>query len=71
MDETGLNNKMRDMAAKVGEHFSDYLIIVRVKDGLNWRMSDRTFALGALNRLSVRLSEEDRLSLQQRPLEEI
>lgn len=59
----------RDTAAKLSEHFSDYLIIVRKPDGLEWRMSDRTFALGASQRLQLRLSTEDQMSV--RPPREI
>lgn len=64
-------SKMRDAAAVLGEHFSDFILVVRVKDGLNWRMSDRTFALGACKRLMKRLDTEDELSLKERDMEDL
>ena len=56
--------RIRDLAAQVGEHFSDFILVVRIKDGLNWRMSDRTFAIGACKRLMTRLQTEDELVIQ-------
>lgn len=54
----------RDTVARLSEHFADYVVIVRRPDGLLWRMSDRTFANGAAQRLQIRLATEDQLAAQ-------
>lgn len=54
----------KDTVARLSEHFGDYLVIVRQPDGLLWRMSDRTFASGASQRLMVRLASEDQLAMR-------
>lgn len=42
-----------DLAARVGEHFSDFVIIVRRKDGnVSWRASDPMWADGACRQYS-------------------
>ena len=51
--------RIADIAAKAGEHFADYIIVVRVKDGLLWRKSDDTFAIGALDRVAGFLRRND------------
>lgn len=53
---------IRDVSAHVSEHFLDYVVIGRVKDGLVWRFSDRTFAMGASSRLRERLDQDDRIA---------
>jgi len=40
--------RILNLSSELGEHFKDYLIVVRVKDGLMFRMSDRSWALGAM-----------------------
>lgn len=59
MSEIKDYEKMRDIAAELSEHFTDYMIVVRVKNGLEWRYSDRTFALGICQRLANTLIAED------------
>lgn len=53
------NELMRDVAAGVAEHFEDYVVIGRIKDGIVWRMSDRTFALGACQRAIDKIKQDD------------
>lgn len=55
--------KFKDLVSQIGEHFSDFVLIVCKDNGLNWRMSDRTFALGACLRLNTRLQMEDELAM--------
>lgn len=52
--------RIADVSSNVAEHFNDYVVIGRIKDGLVWRYSDRTFALGATARLNDRLAMDDR-----------
>jgi len=53
---------MRDVSANVAEYFTDYIVIGRVKDGLVWRMSDRTFATGACSRVIEHIKNDDSYS---------
>lgn len=50
-----------DMVAKSGEHFEDYLLIVKTNNGtLDWRSSDKTWAMGAAERyLNLGHAEDD------------
>lgn len=57
--------RVADIAAKMSEHFTDYVIIGRVKDGLVWRYSDRSFAMGAAARLQHRLNLDDHIAAQE------
>lgn len=56
-----------NLSAKIGERFSDYVLIVRIPDGLRWKYSDRTFARGACDRLIDRLSYDDQPPVQVDP----
>lgn len=56
------NELMRDVAANVAEHFTDYIVIGRVKDGLVWRQSDRTFTVGACTRVIEHIKNDDSYS---------
>ena len=56
---------MGNLASHVAEFFPDYVVIGRVRDGLVWRFSDRTFAMGAIKRLAERLANDDRLALEE------
>ena len=56
--------KIKNISAKLSEHFSDYVVVGRVKDGLVWRYSDRSFAIGALARLEQRIRMEDQMNAQ-------
>lgn len=51
-------------SAYISEFFTDYVVIGRVKDGLVWRYSDRTFAQGAIKRLADRLDTDDRIAVE-------
>lgn len=65
IDKTNKDNvRIADIAAKLSEHFTDYVVIARVKDGLVWRFSDRTFAIGSVERLKDRLTIDDRLIIE-------
>lgn len=49
------------LKACAGEHFADYVILVRTRDGLCWRYNDRTWAKAACERLVNRIDSDDRL----------
>lgn len=70
MEEDRKVKIMRDVAAKFSEEFIDYVVIGRVSEGLVWRYSDRSFALGAMHRLGTRLGTED-VFLVPRPEQEV
>lgn len=59
--EVKQHDKFLDMVARGGEHFSEYLMIVKTSAGsLDWRSSDKTWAMGAAERyLNLGLSEDD------------
>lgn len=56
-----LYNDFLDMVAKSGEHFEDYLLIVKTNNGtLDWRSSDKTWAMGAAERyINLGHAEDD------------
>lgn len=56
-------NRLKDLAALVSENFNDYVLIVRVPNGLNWKFSDNTFALGACERLRNTINDKDNPSI--------
>lgn len=58
-------NVMKNIASQLEEHFIDYVVIGRIKDGLVWRYSDRTFAMGSTTRLQDRLATDDRLIVEE------
>lgn len=49
--------KLRDCAAKVGEFFPDFLLLVRVNDGYAWKVSDETWGIGAAERFSASIRD--------------
>lgn len=51
--------RLNNCAAKTGELFCDYLIVTKSASGMIWRFSDRTWAVGACNRLGNLLLDED------------
>lgn len=55
----------RNAVAALGEHFTDYVVIVKEPRGLVWKMSDRTFALGAVSRLQIRLETEEQFQVRE------
>lgn len=52
-------SRMKDLTSQLSEHFGDYVVIARVKDGLIWSFSDRTFAIGAASRFHGHLTMDD------------
>lgn len=54
-----------DMVAKTGEHFPEYIVIVKTHNGnLDWRSSDKTWAMGAAERYLNICHEEDGINLR-------
>lgn len=43
-------SRLRKIAAQVGEHFGDFLIVARCRDGMIWKHSDPTWGVGAAER---------------------
>lgn len=54
-------NKLEDMASKAGEHFGDYILIVRTPNGIMWKTNDRTWGTGACIRYLNCSSESDKI----------
>ncbi len=59
------SKRIRDVSAHMSEFFDDYVVIGRIRDGLVWRFSDRTFALGAAGRLADRLTMDDLIAIEE------
>lgn len=58
-------SRFLDMVAKSGEHFDDYLLIVKTNNGtLDWRSSDKSWAMGAAERYLNLCHAEDQINLQ-------
>ena len=58
-------NRFLDMVAKSGEHFQEYLVIVKTPTGnIDWRSSDKTWAMGATSRYLELCHGEDHLNLR-------
>lgn len=55
------HEKFLDDVSRVGEHFEEFLLIVKPSRGnIDWRSSDRTWAVGAAERyLNVCHAEDD------------
>ena len=52
--------RIDSLRAKIGEHFGDYLLIVRIGSrGLSWRSSDPTWASGAAGRYITGVMDHD------------
>lgn len=52
-----------DIASKVAEHFSDYALVVRRKDGGRmWRLSNPDWAMGMMNRITQTIQDRDFLN---------
>jgi hypothetical protein len=61
MTEDRDTKMMRDIAAKVAEHFPDYVLIIRGKDdGIHWTYSNGCYAAGACDRLKSSILEFDK-----------
>lgn len=39
--------RLKDLAAMIGVHFKDFLLVVRTQDGMAWKYSDPTWGIGA------------------------
>lgn len=53
--------RFRDLAARVGEKYADFVIMVRdSKNRLIWKSSERSWAIGAMSRYINSLDEWDR-----------
>lgn len=51
-----------DVAHKLGEHFVDYLIVVRPEPrGISWRSSDCSWGMGAAERYALAVRAGDNL----------
>jgi hypothetical protein len=52
------------MVAKSGEHFQEYIVIVKTPNGtLDWRSSDKSWAMGAAERYLNLGHAEDEMNL--------
>lgn len=49
-----------NFASRLGEHYSEFVVVVKGKTGLLTRTSDRTWALGAVRRTEIMLDEKIR-----------
>jgi hypothetical protein len=56
------DERLSNMCANAGEHFGDYLIVVRVKGGMIWQSSDDTWSMGAMQRYMTRKVTENQRS---------
>lgn len=67
-DEISIHPNYRhflDMVAKSGEHFQEYVVIVKTPNGtIDWRSSDKTWAMGAAERYLNLCHAEDDINLQ-------
>lgn len=52
--------RLERIGALAGEHFTDFLLVVRVAGGVRWKNSDRAWALGAAKRFNICMDEDDR-----------
>lgn len=60
--------EIRNIAAKIGERFPDYVILLRTQDGLSWKYSDQTWAMGAAERFKQAVNDQamiDRINSQE------
>lgn len=55
-------DRIEALCARLGEHFPDYLVIVRTGSrGLSWRSSEATWAMGAAERYAAAVKVSDSL----------
>lgn len=58
------HQKFLDFVAKSGEHFQEYVVIVKAPGGtIDWRSSDKTWAMGAASRYLELCHGEDNINL--------
>lgn len=54
--------KFKEITAKCGEYFNDYMILARSGDLMLWRASDDTWAFGASSRFNDHIINKDRFN---------
>jgi len=59
MTEEQMENKLKDTRAVLSEVFRDYLIVIPFKQGIWFTCSDRTWAMGACNRVISNIRDRD------------
>lgn len=65
------HERFLDSCAKVGEHFPEFLMIVKTDEGfMDWRSSDKTWAMGAAERYLNLSHTEDETNLWRKKLDE-
>ena len=64
LDADEAKRRICDLAAKVGEHFPDYIICGRTKDAFIYINSDTTWARGVIHRLAVISDQADAASVE-------
>jgi hypothetical protein len=50
--------KLRNVSAKIGEHFADFLLVVRINDGFMFKHSDKVWGLGAAEIYSAAIKDQ-------------
>lgn len=62
--QASIYEKFLDTVAQSGEHFSEYMVLVKTPSGtLDWRASDKTWAMGAARRyLSICKVEDEMMT---------
>lgn len=59
-------NRFKDSIAKIGEHYSEFLVIVKAEDGvLIYRHTDKTWGIGAASRYMGIMMEEERVRTEE------
>ena len=57
-------SRFLDMVSKTGEHFEEYIVIVKAPNGtLDWRSSDKSWAMGATERYLNLCHAEDEINM--------
>lgn len=56
--------KMDDICAQAGEHFGDYLVIVRTKKKFGFRTSDLCWGIGGARRFLDEMKEQERIKIE-------
>lgn len=55
-------DKFKDVAARAGELFDDYMLIARKGNVIMWKASDDTWSTGAAFRYIQHISNQDKFS---------
>ena len=59
-----MEKEFKDACAKIEEHCGEYLVIGKFNDGLIWKESNSTFAVGAALRYLAYMDEKERHNLR-------